>query len=613
MCGILGVLKFNSINISVFEKQLNVIKHRGPDHGGHWFNENNTLGLGSRRLAIRDLTSNGNMPMISSDNNYIIVFNGEIYNVKSLRRSLIKHGFKFKSNTDTECVLNSYLKWGSDCLKRLEGMFAIAIYDKRQNILFLARDRAGEKPLYYCKNNLGFTFSSEIKQLLLDNDIQKKINRKALKQFLEDGYVKGKESFVENIFKLQSGCFLIYEIENSNISINKYWEIPPKKSSKKSLNDNLEKMDYLLSLAVENQMISDVPLGVLLSGGIDSSLVASYAADKVKKLKTFNISFSKHKKFDESDYARKVANYLGTEHVELDASNLDLNLIDELVEFYDEPLADSSMLPTYIVSKLTKEYVTVALGGDGGDELFGGYSHYLNFSKRINALEFSSKYLRKPIEKIATSLPIGFKGRNFLLNSLGDPYERFKTNRLFDKFSLKKILEDEYYQEFCELNTKVEIDKTEDIIYDFTKYDFQNYLTDDILVKIDRASMASSLELRSPFLDKNIIEFAFSEVNSELKVSSNRLKILPKELFKKRLPINLNLERKQGFSIPLNDWISNEWFEYFINEIDELEKIFNKEFVLKMCVNIKKGYTNSSRLFALIILNKWIKKYKISV
>ena len=612
MCGILGVHKFNSIKFSVFEEQLKVILHRGPDNGGTWFNENNSVGLGSRRLAIQDLSDNANMPMFSYNHKYIIVFNGEIYNCKELKKSLLKLGYKFKSNSDTECVLHSYTQWGLNCLERLEGMFAIAIYDRQKNTFFLARDRAGEKPIYYCKNNFGFSFSSEIKQLLIDQENSKKINKVALKQFLEDGFIRGRESFIENIFKLPAGSFLIYSLNDSKIFVKKYWDIPPKKAVK-SKKEILEKLDILLSNAVETQMISDVPLGVLLSGGVDSSLIATYAAQKVDNLKTFNITFNEHKDLNESEYAKKVANYLGSQHFELDASNVDIDLIDDLVEYFDEQLADSSMLPTFIVSKLTREHVTVALGGDGGDELFGGYSHYLTYSKRHHAIDTSTKYFEKITQKVASSLPLGFKGRNFLLNSIGDSYERFMTNRLFDQFSLKKILSEEYFEEIKNLKSKAFLEKTNSLIYDLTKYDFKNYLVDDILVKIDRASMASSLELRAPFLDKNIIEFAFSEIDDTWKVNNNNLKIILKELLKNKLPINLDQNRKQGFSIPLNKWISTNWFEYFLNEIDELEKIFNKDYVFKMCLNIKRGYSNSSRLFALIMLNKWIKKYNISI
>lgn len=612
MCGILGTYKISTIDISLFENQLSAIKHRGPDDGGTWYSEDVKVGLGSRRLAIQDLSSNGHMPMISKNKDIILVFNGEIYNYLELKQILEKLGFIFHSNSDTECVLNAYIAWGTDCLQHFNGMFSIAIYDKQKNHFFIARDRVGEKPLYYWKNKNGFSFSSELKQLLIDDELPKVLNKIALKQYLEDGFVKGKESFILDVFKLPAAHYLIYNIDKLSLNITKYWDVPNFNNNKQNKVELIDKLDSLLSSAVRRQMISDVPLGVLLSGGVDSSLITSYAAENSTKLKTFHISFNGFGKYDESVYARKVANYYNTEHYELSGNDIDFEMIDDLLNYYDEPLGDSSMLPTYLVSKLTKQHVTVALGGDGGDELFGGYSSYFDLYNRSKFLDIYPEMATKLLANVGSKLPVGFKGRNYLINSFGNSYEKFMHNRLYDKHSLKNIFCKEYYENIKFLDSKPELVISKDLIYDLTKYDFKNYLVDDILVKVDRASMASSLELRAPFLDKAVIEFAFSELGSELKVDKQNLKILLKELLKKRLPVNIEINRKQGFSIPLNDWIADKWYYQFVKELNDLPEIFNKEYILKMCYNVKKGYANSSKLYALIILGKWLKKYNIN-
>ncbi len=613
MCGILGVYKKNGIDRKLFNNQLNSIYHRGPDDDGAFFSQENNIGLGSRRLAIQDLSVNGHMPMQTYDGNYIIVYNGEIYNANELRVELISLGEKFISNSDTECILYAYKHWGINCLQKLNGMFSISIYDKLNNLFFIARDRSGEKPLYYWNYNKGFSFSSELKQLLIDNELPRNLNKKAVKQYLEDGYVKGNQSFITDVFKLPAAHFLIYDINDQTLKIDRYWDVPNYENSGKTKEDLKAKLDKLLTNSVKSQMISDVPLGVLLSGGVDSSLITSYAVENTNKLKTFHISFNGFGKFDESVYAKKVANYFNTDHHELNGNEIEFRMIDELLDYYDEPLGDSSMLPTYLVSKLTKQHVTVALGGDGGDELFGGYTSYSNIFDNNKIFLKAPEILKKSLSKLSSNLPIGFRGRNFLINSVGNTYERFLHNRLFDEYSIENVMSKEYFNEIFNIKSKPDIEISSDRLLDVTKYDFKNYLVDDILVKVDRASMASSLELRAPFLDKHIIEFAFSELPSSLKVNDGKLKILLKELLLSRMPnANFNTDRKQGFSLPLNDWIANKWQDNFIEEINEFAHIFDKKVVLQMCLNVKKGYSNSSKLYALIILNKWLKKYKIN-
>lgn len=613
MCGILGVYKSNGLNKNQFTKQIESIYHRGPNDSGCWFSEDYNLGLGSRRLSIQDISNNGHMPMTSIDGNYIIVFNGELYNQHDIKTSLLNLGYSFKSMSDTEVVLYAFIAWGEKCLSQFNGMFSIGIFDKKKNEIFLARDRAGEKPLYYWDNNLGFTFSSELKQILLDDTLPRVMNKFALKQYLEDGFTKGKETFVQGVYKLPPAHYLIYKLNNNTKEIFRYWEVPIFNNNFECKSDLIDKLDLLLSSAVKRQMIADVPLGVLLSGGVDSSLITSYAAEiSSQKIKTFHISFKGFGKYDESEFAKKVSNFYDTEHVELSGNEIKYDLIDEVLNYFDEPLGDSSMLPTYLVSRLTKKHVTVALGGDGGDELFGGYTTYKNFLNPSKIVSYTPEIIKNGISSIGSLFPIGIKGRNFLINLKGTPSRRFLHNRLFDEYSIRNILSEEMFNSIVNFSTKPYIDITGDLLYDMTKYDFQNYLSEDILFKVDRASMASSLEMRAPWLDKDVIEFAFSCVDSSSKIRGNNLKILPKELLKKRMPIDFDLNRKQGFSVPLNTWISTKWFDNIIKEAENLPSFLNRKVFLQMCNDTKKGYTNSSKIFSLIILSKWIKKYKIN-
>lgn len=612
MCGIIGSISKNILNKELFYKQLSCIKHRGPDDDGYWFNKEGTAGLGSRRLAIQDLSKNGHMPMLSQDGRYVIVFNGEIYNFPELKVTLAQKGFFFKSNSDTEGVLYAYMLWGYQCLEHLNGMFAIAIFDNLTHDIFLARDRAGEKPLYYWINRDGIEFGSELKVLLQNPLLNRKLNLMALRQYFKLGYAGGDVAFVDGVNKLLPAHYLVYNAENKNCKVERYWSVPKQQINNYGKEELVEELDNLLSRAVQRQLISDVPLGVLLSGGVDSSLIAAYAGEhSEKKVRTFHISFDGFGKYNEAEYARKVASFLNTEHIELSGNDIPYDIIDHLLDYYDEPLADSSVFPTFLVAQLTKQHVTVALGGDGGDELFGGYTHYqmgLAHKKLMNVPAF----LRNQISNAASLLPPGFRGRNYLMNFEGDEYSKVQNSKIFDDITLKKILDVAFGAQLQSVNLNPDIIKDGDYIYNITKYDFEHYLPDDILVKVDRASMAVSLELRAPWLDRDVVEFAFGRVPDQFKVTPSEKKLLPKMLLKKKLPIGLDVNRKQGFSIPLNDWIQSRWRLNFLEDLNTLpEHIFNKKYVLSLYKNALKGYTNSSRLFAIVLLNKWLKKYSI--
>ena len=611
MCGILATYYSKNLSKELINKQLDEISHRGPDDFGIYFNENKTIALGSRRLSINDLSRNGKMPMSYNDD-YIIVFNGEIYNHLELRKEL--NNYQFNSKSDTETVLYSYVEWGKECLNRLKGMFSFIIYDKINDYLFIARDLCGEKPLYYKEDKNGITLSSEIKQILADDDFPRKLDLKSLNEFLRNGYLNCEETLIRGIKAFPKASYGIYDIKKHSLEV-----IPFSDTSKKTYDGNLksdkyylQKLDELLNSSVKRQLISDVPLGVFLSGGIDSSLITYYASKNSKnKIKTFNVSFEGFKSFDESANAKKIANELNTEHIEIKGDEISFDIFKEMADNICDPIADSSLIPTYLVSKYTSNYVKVALGGDGGDELFGGYVSYNKFLRNSKRISFIPKLIIDLLNCFGATLPIGFKGRSFLINLSKNPYISFLKNRLFDEYALKKILNVTAYREKEESNkySAKKLSYKHKVLLN----DFHNYMTNNILLKVDRTSMANSLEVRSPFLDKDIIDFSFNKLPSYLKFDDYRLKILIKKLFKEKIKAKVDIERKQGFSIPLDIWINTTWNEEINKALEKLpEEIFNKKEIFKLLRNNKSNLiSNSSRIFSLLMLSFWIDKYKI--
>lgn len=609
MCGILGDINQNGINKSVFQRQLEIIHHRGPDSTGVWYNPNETVYLGSKRLSIQDLSNNGTMPMKSDDGRYIIVFNGEIYNFKKIKQKLIKFGFSFNSGSDTEVVLKSFIHYGISFLEYLEGMFAIAIYDSTKEELVLARDRIGEKPLYYWENNDGISFSSQLNQLFFNEKLDKKLDYKSLHDYLSYGYVREDRTLICKVKKLLPAHYLTYSIKNKKLRINKYWSIPPYQVNNLKKNELVHKFDELLKQSVKNQLISDVPVGVLLSGGIDSSLVTAYASEiSNKQLKTFHISLGGYNKFNEAKYAKTVANYFDTSHIELSGNEIEYSLLDLITEYTDEPLSDSSLLPSFLVSELTSNHLKVVLGGDGGDELFGGYTTYKRIINLNNIITKNiPNSIRGAVANISKYLPTGTKGRHFLMGLSGGVRDQFVYNSLFDNYSISKILKNKNV-----LKNNFLFSVSDDLIYDITKIDMLNYLPNDILFKVDRSSMAYSLETRAPFLDKSIVEFAFKDVKSKFKIADGKSKLLPKLLLNEKIKADINFERKQGFSIPLNEWFRTKWYSNLLTDINNFEELINKDYAMKLLSGLKKGMSNSERLFALVMLDKWLKKNNIS-
>lgn len=619
MCGIIGIGSVNPVeNREWLANCRDRMIHRGPNDAGEWWSEDGRVGLGHRRLSILDLSLAGHQPMRFKEKGLAIVFNGEIYNYQDIRRELSEDN-QWKGNSDTEVLLAAYAKWGTDCLQHLNGMFAFAIYDERERQLFLARDRAGEKPLFYRIENGQLCFASELKALMAVPDSRRRIDPQALDCYLAFGYVPGEMCILEGYQKVQPAHALTFSLDRGTHRIWQWW-IPPVlvEDEKEMEEENLvEQLETLLEDAVKKQFAADVPVGILLSGGVDSSLVTAMAVRKAKKVKTFTIGFPGAGRLDETRHARLIASYFGTEHTELMAEQATADLIPLLAKQFDEPIADSSIIPTYLVSRLVRQHCTVALGGDGGDELFGGYAHYSRLLWIQQSLGFIPGYIRKLMAKSSEQiLPLGFKGRNYIqgldvdlnwgLPSITSLFDRTSRLRLLaDQNKIKVTAEDVW-------ENRIPVRK--DLLQRAMQMDFENYLPEDILVKVDRASMLNSLEVRAPFLDYRILEFAFGKVPSRLKASTSEKKILPKKLAKRLLPSKFDIQRKQGFSIPIADWLKGGPFrELFWDTLSSADCLFDQATVQSLLRGQGRAQNNGERLFSLVQFEIWRKIHKITL
>jgi asparagine synthase (glutamine-hydrolysing) len=625
MCGILGTIQFaRPVAPELFQRQCDSLVHRGPDDSGVWLRADGHVALASRRLAIQDLSPAGHMPMSDPTGRVWVVFNGEIYNFKRLRRRLEQKGYAFRGGSDTEVLLSLYLEYGAECLPQLNGMFAFAVYDGRHHgreSLFLARDRAGEKPLYYAIRPDGISFASELKALMLDPELPRRLDLHAFNAFLTSGYVPGEMCILQGVKKLPPGHALRYDLNTRDAAVVRYWSLPhhDRQDTDADPDELCHELEDLLYAAVKDRLVADVPVGVLLSGGVDSSLVTAMAARASSgPVKTFTVTFPGHAAYDESRYARMVADHFGTDHYELAAESASVELLPEMARSYDEPLGDSSLIPTYLLSRLTKRYVTVVLGGDGGDELFGGYPHYrqaLSFHRRRRLLPVR---LRRLVQTVAGRLPVGIKGRNYALSLVQNVRSYATEGSFFDTYARRRLLSATLWKECETPHTVISAPPPEQsessIIDSLTRIDFESYLPDDILVKVDRASMSVSLEVRAPLLDQHLIEFAFGRVPAGLKVNGNASKILLRRLAERVLPSALDLTRKQGFSLPLESWFKDAWGDFVRDILMGADTtIFSRKAIQSLLAGQQRGYSNTSRLFALTMFELWRREYHISV
>ena len=619
MCGIIGIA---STSVGKRGEWLiagrDAMAHRGPDDAGAWWSKDQSVGFGHRRLAVVDLSPAGHQPMQDTTGQLTIVFNGEIYNFVDLRQDLARRGHAFRTQSDTEVVLAAYHEWGIECLSRLNGMFAFAIHDAVRRSVFLARDRAGEKPLFFAHAGGTLRFASELKGLLADPDFSRHINAAALDMYLAMGYVPGEHCIIEGARKLPAAHALLFNLSNGDIRQWRYWHLPdPPAVAAADSEDGVlvEQLEALLEDAVRRQLQADVPVGILLSGGVDSSLITAMAVRASTRIKTFTVTFPAFQQHDESAHARLVAQHFGTEHIELEADHVTPQLMPMLAHQYDEPMLDSSMIPTYLVSQLVRRHCTVAIGGDGGDELFGGYAHYNRLLWTRDRLAWVPRPLRSTIGSAARCLlPTGFKGRNWLRSLACDLRRDLPLiASVFDAPERRRLIGSaarHTWDSVAESAWSACVPRVGDLLERVTRMDFATYMTDDILVKVDRASMLNSLEVRAPLLDYRIIEFAFGRVPALLKATAVQRKIFLKRVVARLLPPQFDQQRKQGFGIPLASWLQNsEWRSYFQDVLLDPQCFFDRKSVWRLFRGQMRGRQNQERLFGLVLFELWRREY----
>lgn len=615
MCGFLTIHDRNGrLQTNDVDRWRDTLAHRGPDDAGTWISPDRTLALAHRRLSILDLTPLGHQPMEDPAGEKRIVFNGEIYNHLEIRRELGSH-WSFRSHSDTETLLAAYDAWGEQCLERLQGMFSFVIYDGELRRLFAARDRVGEKPFFYRAHAAGFQAASELKALLADPSTPRAIDPAALDSYLTYGYVPGGGCILSGFSKLPPAHALVYDLENGTCRVWRYWGLP----TPAPLEDDealLGELEALLECSVRRQLAADVPVGILLSGGVDSSLVTALASRVSSgRVRTFTISFPGEGTYNEAAFARLVANHFGTEHVELPAEPATVDLLPLLARQFDEPMCDSSMVPTFLVSGLIREHCTVALGGDGGDELFGGYTTY-QWALKQAALRRS---IPSPLRTLAASaasrfVPLGMRGRNYALGLAGSLERALAGNTaLFDlryRLRLSPLLRDAMHlSDPCFFKSAL-YDAWRGMPGAAMAMDFGSYLPEDILVKVDRASMLASLEIRAPLLDHRIVEFAFARVPNRLRTDLSGRKLLLKRLARKLLPTELDIDRKQGFSLPLTKWFAGPWGRFMEEVLREAPAdVLDRRAVEELFEGQRKGRTNTERIFALVFFELWRREY----
>lgn len=611
MCGIYGLLSASASGVdrAAVDRQRDRLSHRGPDDAGSWLSPDRRVALAHRRLSILDLSPAGHQPMASTDGRLVITFNGEIYNYRELKRELENSGFAFSSHCDTEVILAAYARWGSRCVEHLNGMFAFAVYDAgdRHNppSLFLARDRAGEKPLYYRHVSGEFEFASELKGLRAGGDL----DPEAVNHYLALGYIPGDLALIRGVRKLPPGHAARLNLSNFVLDRWRYWQLPA--ATPDPAADPIQlcsEVKALLEDSVRMRLQSDVPLGVLLSGGLDSSLVvAAAAACSHQAVKTFTIALP-GSKLDESEHAAKVARHFATDHHRLEMHASSLSVLDEIAPLVDEPLADSSLLPAFMVSRLTRQHVTVALGGDGGDELFGGYRDYGQALSDRSRLGWLPAPVFRLCASLAAKLPAGVPGRNRIAALRGGPLQQIIWGSPYFDVSLRqRVLEEDFLEqagrtEAPELGLLSLYQGGNGPLDRLTRTHFGSILPDDFLVKVDRASMAHSLELRCPFLDHRLIEFCFSRVPEAWKVCGSELRRLQVRLARTMLPDTVDLQRKQGFSIPVDQWLRAEPVSKLHERLETLPGFIRRREVENLIGGLHAGRANGARLFALLML-----------
>ena len=632
MCGISGFIDFkHNSSLEILQKMNRMLAHRGPDGEGYAVYETKpaTIGLGHRRLSIIDLSEGGSQPQTFGSLH--ITYNGEVYNYAEIKIELEAKGYTFKSHSDTEVILQAYTEWGSNALQKFIGMFAFVIYDEEKNKIFACRDRAGVKPFfYYWKDDL-FLFASELKAILQHPEFKKEIDLNAAAAYMQFGYVPTPHCIFKDTYKLKPGHFLELDIEKKNITTKQYWNVYDaynKPILKIDLPEAIEETEKLLSNAFQYRMVSDVPVGVFLSGGYDSSCVtALLQKNNTQKIKTFTIGVP-DAGLNEAPYAKEIAEHLGTDHTEYYCTQKEaLEIVPQLPYFYDEPFADSSAIPTTLVSKIAKEKVTVALSADAGDEVFAGYNRYDYVMKYGKKLQKIPSFLRSTTAAMMSAIPansIPVLNKKYLFHSRYEKVKSLLKNPSEQNILLslsKQMADDDISTLFKNpigvLSSGFDSKELEGDYYSTLSYimaiDYQTYLLDDILTKVDRAGMSVSLEGREPFLDHRIIEWA-AQLPLEFKYNKGNKKYILKQIVHKYLPKNMMDRPKMGFGIPIADWLQNDLKPfvdtYFDEDFIKKQNIFNNTEVQRIRSSFYDGkIERAEKIWYLLMFQMWYDKW----
>ena len=621
MCGIVGYLNIDREDLA--SSMIDTLIHRGPDDRGVFFDKSIRLGLGHSRLSILDISMLGHQPMWSSDRQICLVFNGEIYNHLEIRERL-KGKYTFRSTSDTETIIYAYQEYGIDCFRMFEGMFALAIYDYQSSKLILCRDRLGKKPLYWFFDGEHFVFASELKALMKSEYFKKEIDIDSVSKYLIYDYVPTPFTIWKDVFKLEPATYMIFD--GKRIEKNKFWDI-----NKPVINetfDNAKKnIDSMLDRSVSSRLISDVPLGIFLSGGLDSSTILYYAKRHRDSVDTFSIGFNE-KSFDESAYAKDVSRYFGTNHHEKIFSEKECaSSIFEVLSKVDEPVADASIIPTYLLSKFTSEYVTVSLGGDGGDELFAGYPTFQAYKYYQFIKKFPDNLSNYFIKIICNVIPNNID--NFSLNEKIKYFFKYIgiDHRCVHDRWLGSFRDDKLQDILSkDLSTKIDISKlyksSTDAYYEINENEKGNkflyqylrgYLMDEVMVKVDRATMLNSLEARSPFLDYRLVEYCMS-LPYKYKLRGMNTKYILKEIMRDRLPDGIVNRKKKGFGMPVAKWINGDLKEVFDDYLSDKSLrecgLFNADYVKGLLRAHREGKENNRKeLWNIFTFMFWYRSY----
>ncbi len=630
MCGIAGFCNFKGDKVKMIEKMKEKMYHRGPDAGGNYFSEDGQVTFGHRRLSIVDLSENGSQPMTSHSGRYVMTYNGEIYNYKKIAEKLLRERKveAFRGTSDTEVLLEAFEAYGvKEAISLCKGMFAIALYDQKEQVLYLLRDRIGEKPLYYGQVGESFAFASDIGSLAVMEGFDNPINTAVLDLYFTHGYIPAPYSIYEDIYKLEAGTFLkikspFNDLKSAEVEV--YWSI--KETAKKgqenlfkgSAEEAADELERLLKEAISEQMVADVPVGAFLSAGIDSSTVVALMQSLHKgKVKSFTIGMEE-KDYNEAVYAKEIARHLGTDHTELYITEEDAKaVIPKLADMFGEPFADSSQIPTYLVSKMTRDHVTVSLSGDGGDELFCGYTSYASVERIWNKMKNIPYFIRKPCSELIIHSPLAkkpiYRIKGKLLGAKG-PSDLYISSYETDPLTKQISLDDRT----CSYKYSVYDPKyLKETNHNIMLMDMLMYHPDDILVKVDRAAMAVSLETRVPMLDKDVVEFAWTLPIDYEREGQTGKKVLRDVLYR-YVPKEMMERPKKGFSIPIEKWLRQselrEWAESLIDRKTlEQQGILNPDIVWKIWKDFIDRGEWRIQIWYILMFQEWMHSRRIGL